>query len=358
MTKHVTNHGLPLVLSFVLGCGSGTPPGPLPIDSSGTRADASPNSGRVDGSPSARTLSQCTGRPFTKRSPGGWKNLGSRIVAQGEPAHAGEDFLGPLGTPPVIRGRFLYGTLQMALKDEPVRVFLDDCGGWKNVGEVNTDGDGRIEVVVDRGLPLGVYEVRMEVVGDASSAPAYLWVLPKGTHLAVFDIDGTLTTDDGELIQQVLADVFSGSYVPKAYPGAVALTDAHRGIGHVELYMTGRPYWLTSKTREWLSEHEFAMGPLRLAGSNAEAFPSESGVGKYKLEYLKSLLEAGFVLDLAYGNATTDIYAYREAGISPELTWIIGKNAGEDGTNAVKDSWEPRVSEVNALPSVNQPFDW
>lgn len=36
----------------------------------------------------------------------------------------------------------------------------------------------------------------------------------------------------------------------------------------------------------------------------------------------------GFRLVLAYGNAHTDVFAYRKAGILPENTHIVGKRSG------------------------------
>ena len=45
-------------------------------------------------------------------------------------------------------------------------------------------------------------------------------------------------------------------------------------------------------------------------------------------------------------------------GFAPETVWIIGDNAGMQGTHAVADSWTARVAEVGALPLVTQPFDW
>jgi phosphatidate phosphatase PAH1 len=206
-----------------------------------------------------------------------------------------------------------------------------------------------------------VYDVRVEVMGDGSVAPGRVWILPRGTRLAVTDIDGTLTTSDEEMARDVLTDLFqpivSGAYVPAAYPGAAALTNALARRGYVLLYLTGRPYWLTSRTREWLASGGFAPGPLHLASSNREAIPNAAGVGAFKRAYLRSLAEAGFVVDEAYGNATTDVLAYARAGVPATATWIIGPNGGAGGTQAPAGSWEPRAAAVSAMPAVPQPFD-
>src|SRR5262249_21287574 len=118
----------------------------------------------------------------------------------------------------------------------------------------------------------------------------------------------------------------------------------------------GRPYWLTQTTREWLSHLSFAPGVLHVTDSNREAAPTPEGVGTFKLNFLKKLVEDGFTLDVAHGNAQTDIGAYLEAGLVPDAIWITGKHRGEQGTHAVKDSWEARAREVKGLTPVSQPW--
>ena len=90
---------------------------------------------------------------------------------------------------------------------------------------------------VDVTLAPGIYEARFEVLGDATVTVSYLWILPTGSHIAVTDIDGTLTTSDTELFVQILLN----SYVPTAYPSAAELTTAHAAKRHVVAYITGRP---------------------------------------------------------------------------------------------------------------------
>jgi len=179
----------------------------------------------------------------------------------------------------------------------------------------------------------------------------------------VLDIDGTLTTSDTELFQDIFADLFvplgTGDYVPVARAGAVDLT-LRRGAsqGYLLVYMTGRPYYLTDISRGWLADLAMAPGHLHLTDSNGEALPTEGGVGTYKAEYLAHLQSMGLLLDLAYGNATTDIYAYAQAAIDPAVTFIVGDNGGTDGTVAVGDDYALHLQTIAAEPPVIQPFDW
>ncbi|HET8540520.1 MAG TPA: hypothetical protein VFL83_11670 [Anaeromyxobacter sp.] len=307
-------------------------------------------------------LRRCVGTPFTPAPVEAWIHgtLTPLTVALGAPNHSMQDVLATPGGAATMRGKFTYGSVSKDLEDEKVRVFLDACSGWTTLGDFRTDTDGRIAVPVPSSLAAGVYDVRLQVLGDGTLAPGRIWILPAGTRLAVSDIDGTLTTSDEELVVDVITDffqpIYTGADVPNAYPGAAALTNALVGRGHVVVFLTGRPYWLTGKTREWLSSGGFALGPLHVTDSNSEAIPSQDGVGAFKLAFLRSLTAAGFRLDEAYGNATTDVFAYAGAGIPATATWIIGPNAGAGGTNAVTGSWEPRAAAVSALPPVTQPF--
>jgi len=327
-------------------------------------ADATPQGGPDAGSadpdatPAAGvTLADCTGRAFSPDAPGEFRHLTSKIIALGSVQHAAADGLTTDGAAVTVAARFEYSELFKALEDEDVVVYYDDCTGWQQDGVERTDGEGRISHTFPP-LGYGVYDVRYEVVGDATTVPAQLWVLPAGTHLAIYDIDGTLTTSDFELIKQFFYGLVAGTYTPVAYPGAAALTRAVEGANEVGVYLTGRPAWLTRPTRAWLEDLQFARGPLFLAPTDADAVPTQAGVGDFKLRTLTALAAQGFLLDWAHGNATTDIYAYLGAGLPGADVWIIGTHAGESGTEAVQGSWEARAAEVAALPPVVQPFHW
>ena len=332
------------LIALVAACGG------TPKPSTGSDATADP-----DSSGARTTFQRCTGRPYTVAPDEDWRHsIATPIVtAAGAPNHSGKDILAAPGVAGTAPGKFTYGAISKDLEDEDILFFLDDCTGWKALGRFATNSDGRITAPTPA-LPTGVYEVRYQVGGDQSTTTSFLWVLPAGTHVAVTDIDATLTTNDSQVFQQI----FDGSYVPQTYPNAVELTKAHEGRGYVMLYMTGRPYWLSPQTRGYLAQRGFAVGPLRVADSNTDIVPTNGSVGDYTKANLPAFKAAGLLLDFAYGNATTDIYAYLGAGIPADRVWIIGSHAGEQGTHAIMNDWAPRVAEVNALPMVTQPFDW
>lgn len=295
---------------------------------------------------------RCVEHPFELAPDEDFRHTRSSIVATTSPRHAAADIFAHPGTTPYVGAKLAYGAISKDLEDEDVLAFLDTCNGWKALGRGRTDDDGRVRVKLPA-LPAGIYEVRFQVAGDRSTTSAFAFVLPAGTHIAVTDIDATLTTSDSELAESML----SGS-IPEMMPGATSLIDAHVDDGHIVMYMTGRPYWQSVPTRAWLALRGFPVGALRLADSNAAIFPTESSVGDFKRAKLRELLDLGYVLDVAYGNATTDISAYLDSGIAPTNVWIIGDHAGERGTNAVTGSWSAIAAQVAARPPVSQPFAW
>jgi hypothetical protein len=306
----------------------------------------------VDSKP---VLRECRGRAFEPAPAQDWRHdfLTPIVTAAGAANHLGRDVIAPASQGATLAAKFTYGLVSKDLEDEDVRVFVDDCTGWVDLGDYTTDSDGQIRADLPLDLGIGVYDVTFQVLGDRSLTSASLWILPRGTHITITDIDGTLTATDRELFAQIL----DGSHLPTARPAAAELTRAHVDRGHVVMYLTGRPDWLTGKSREWLSTLGFAPGPLRVTDSNTQILPLDDSVGDFKKGVLESLRDAGYIVDFAYGNAETDIYAYLAAGLAPSSVWIVGEHAGEENTNPVADSWAARVTEVAALAPVAQPFD-
>jgi hypothetical protein len=293
-------------------------------------------------------LVECTGRPLAPTpSSDGWDHWQSKVTdALGDPRHVAQDVIAPPGAPVAVTARFAYGLVWKDLEHETVEAYVDDCTGWLDLGPATTDHDGRVTVQVGPALTAGTHEIRFVVRGDGSQAAATLWILPTGTHVVVTDLDGTMTSDDAELYQSIL----DGDHVPLAYPGAAALTRAHAAAGEVVIYLTGRPYWLLARTRRWLDDLDFAAGPIHVTDSNEDSLATDEHVGAFKLAWLTALIGAGYVVDVVYGNATTDVFAYLGAGLSADRVYIIGKHAGADGTQAVQDSWLPRVDVVKKMP--------
>ena len=84
--------------------------------------------------------------------------------------------------------------------------------------------------------------------------------------------------------------------------------------------------------------------------------PSTAGVGGYKADYLADLQLAGLHLEVAYGNAATDVFAYAEAAIPNDATFVLGRHGGEAGTVDLGDAFVTHLA-TSDFPPVVQPFE-
>ncbi len=306
----------------------------------------------------------CTKSNFGSPPASSFKHKRSKGIAKlGRVAHSAQDVIAKPGEAVVIPGKFAYGRVSKDLEDETVVVFLDTCDFYDPVGTVVTDDDGRTEFEIPPDLvPTnpGVYKITQAVRGDASIVESRLTLAPAGTRIVLFDVDGTLTIGDNELVDELkneyLGEVFSGKSSPKAYPDAAALTRAWAAKGYLIVYMTGRPYWLAELTRNWLVAQGCAPGHLHTTDRNRDALPTQGGVGEFKLAYLKKLVDAGYKIDYVYGNTESDIFAYKGAGISLDRTHIIGEHGGKSGTKALSKGYSEHLAWVAEQPKAIQPF--
>jgi hypothetical protein len=196
---------------------------------------------------------------------------------------------------------------------------------WQSLGRGKTDADGAYDLsstgfTAPNGKP--VYAM---LEADGSCAEHFDYRFAPGSKVVVFDIDGTLTLADGELLSE-LADA---SYVPKAMGAAVQLTQAWAAKGYPVVYLTARPHILRAETRGWLEQLGFAAGPVITKGSSALD-------DVYKTLWLARMVQGfGWNVVAAYGNAATDITAYASAGIPVTQTFIVGPLGGTGTTVAI-----------------------
>ena len=288
-----------------------------------------------------------------------WRHpLISRLTVElGGDDHSIRDVVVTPGAPISVEGKFAYGATSKDLEDEDVALFvaLDGDCAWTAVGDARTNSDGRASVDVDPALfpGPGRYPVRFLVRGDGTGAFGFVHVLRTGTPLVVFDIDGTLTTDDMELVDGIVLHTvehtsetlfdLAGSPLTKAewlwgleqvldedaqmYEAAPEVVRAYVAMGAQPVFITARPYVYDAMTRRWLDTHGFPPGPLVMTADVLDAMPAR--VAAYKADSLGALEDAGMHLHAAYGNATTDICAYTAAGVPAERMFIMGPNGGD-----------------------------
>jgi hypothetical protein len=292
----------------------------------------------------------------------GFEHLGSNLISILGAEHSAQDVLATTGGPVTVVGKFAYGRSNRDLEDEWIEVWMDDCSGeYRHLGDVLTDGDGRIALALEETPEVGRYALYLRVRGDGTAAHSTLRVVPRGTQVVVFDIDGTLSSSDLAFYVDTAYDYFLsiliGEFVPDARRGAREVTEARYDAGYLLVYLTGRPYWVTRSTREWLEVQGMAPGSLHTTNSNDETRGREDGLGDFKLNYLISLQELGLDIHAAYGNKATDIYAYEGAGIPLERTYIAGQDhGGEGGTVAIGSDYVDHLEQIADEPAPDQPF--
>jgi hypothetical protein len=205
--------------------------------------------------------------------------------------------------------------------------FDDAVDTWSEVARAVTDPSGGYELTVAGPVAEPGRPVYSMLEGDGTCAAHYDFVLPAGAKVVVTDVDGTLTADDGELLRELT----DGAYVGAMKAAANRLLQTWAAKGYPVIYLTARPHLFRAETRAWLTALTFPIGPT----ITAEAIGDASA---YKTIWLERMIEDfGWNVVAAYGNASTDISAYANAGIAKDTTFIIGPLAGADGTVPIAD---------------------
>lgn len=294
--------------------------------------------------------------PFVIES-NGFANEDNRLTAEGSPRKKDEasDTLGvpdsvqantyietnaaPVAGAPVYEGRKARtgnssGLSAIGLKDEPVSLWYYDseASAWITLGKTTTgpEGDYKLEpttaVVTEPGRP--VYSI---LEADGTCAEHYNIMLPAGSKFVLTDIDGTMTLSDEELFKQI----DDGSYVPLQNESAEVLMTTWADKGYPIVYLTARPHEFRSETREWLAKEGFPVGAVITANS----LVFDDSAREYKRAWANRMLgDYGWEVVAAYGNAESDIDAYEDAGISKDITFIVGELAGASGTVAIDNN--------------------
>ncbi len=286
---------------------------------------------RAHPSPTVRPRSAATCPAPAAGPRKGWRHsTRSAAVATlvGAPHHAANDPVINPGDAALARGKFAYGTLSKDLTDERVELWLrmKPCGPWRFVTHGLTDDDGRASLEIPAALlpTPGRYPFQMIIRGDLTRGNGTVFVVPRGIKAALFDVDGTLTRSDGELVKQL-----AYGKDPAARKGTRPLVRAYAARGYLPVYVTGRAYMLRAETRAWLRRHGYPPGPLFTTQNLSAARPGRTHVGAFKRDVLDALARGpGVTIQYAFGNAMTDVCAYAEAGIEPKRTYIFGENSG------------------------------
>ncbi|KAK2076228.1 hypothetical protein QBZ16_001160 [Prototheca wickerhamii] len=277
---------------------------------------------------------------------------------------------------PFLSGQFEYGVGRPA-KKRTVLLFLRK-GHWAGhrvyppgfLGTHRTDAGGRLGP-----LPLpptvaaapGHWEFVGLLPDDYSSAKGSLFMLQPGTKAVVFDLDGTITVGDSQVVTQFTLDALGAStalnsklshkYDLRPRRHALHVVRAWAAKGYQPVYLSGRQGSYYNLTLAWLIKHRYPPGPIHLTRTHLPTLPVYFSVGMFKVKYIEQLRAKGVEVYAAYGNTPTDVKAYAAAGVAKERTFIIGPHAGKGGTVKVPN-WTDHLPEVLALPDADIPIPY
>jgi phosphatidate phosphatase PAH1 len=142
---------------------------------------------------------------------------------------------------------------------------------------------------------------------------------PSLNHAVVFDIDGTLTPNV-PAISEVRED-------------AAKAVRAYADKGYKIIYLSARVGWLSAGIPSWLARHGFPEGSVHVAQNDEEWQHPDA----YKTRMLQEFLAAGWKIDYAFGDSSTDLTSYAAAGIPKEHVFALlrkGQSACQPGVAA------------------------
>jgi hypothetical protein len=160
-----------------------------------------------------------------------------------------------------------------------------------------------------------------------------------GRDVVVFDIDGTLTTDEGSNAVQ---------------PDAPAAVNAFVRKGYAVVYVTAR--WRAvqeSSTRSWLSSNGFPDLPLYM--SSTLLLDDQSKV-TYKTQTLTTIEQGTPEVVGAYGDSSSDFTAYANVGVPTARVFALKRASAstcQSGTYAacLTAGYTAHLPFIEALPA-------
>ncbi|KAK9824108.1 hypothetical protein WJX72_007801 [[Myrmecia] bisecta] len=278
---------------------------------------------------------------------------------------------------PFISGTFEYGLGRPAGKRK-VYLFINKAQDQRALsdatvhflGVFKTNSKGQLKKVP---VPDFVYKTpgHYNIIGllpeDNTYAKGSLFILEPGTQCVVFDLDGTITVGDIEVVTLFALDSLAGStaassslahnYDLKARKSALHAVRAWAAKGYQPIYLSGRQGSYYNLTLEWLIKHSYPPGPIHLTRTHMPTLPIYYSVGNFKVEYMEGLKARGLQIFAAYGNTPTDIRAYASVGIPKERTFIVGPAGGKLDTVKV-DNFTDHLPEIFKFPDATLPIPY
>jgi len=275
-----------------------------------------------EGSGSSATSSaipdvRCSGMPSAPA--GEFRHVASEVVAElGDPRHRGLDLIASASAATqTVEGWLSYSVADKALEDEDVDLYACRASAWEKLGTARSDGEGHFALALADAhrLPIGMRDLYASVVGDRSGVAFLAFVAPDDSPIVVSDVDGTLTASENAFVETI-----ANGEQPAEQAGASAAFREAADRGYQLVYVTARGNQFTEATRQWLADHGFPRGPLRLATSFV-TLPGGDTID-FKTNAIADIVAAGMQLAMGVGNRASDITAYGNVGLAGSQIFI------------------------------------
>ncbi len=274
----------------------------------------------------------------------GFRHKRSKLIAKaGSPNHRGVDVIASEDDKSQrITGKLAHGKIDKDIDDEDAEIFAcQDNGTWKSLGVVRTDDDGRFAMILgDNKLPVGMRDLYVASLGDASGAYFVGYVASRGTGIVVTDVDGTISWSENSIIKTVASRDHDIKHRPSA-------PEALSKVKYPIVYVTARGDVWIDVTRKWLERHGFPRGLLRLS-YGAFAKPGSSAI-KYKTSTLRALPVA---VAAGIGNRKSDITAYSTIGLAGTQIFIHLPEYAKEVKKDIADGKAVGFSDYAKLPDL------
>lgn len=277
--------------------------------------------------------------------------------------HRGRDAMINEGQDPFLIVKFAYSLTENDIKGEEVDIYLSKgCeAGWSKIGTevTSVDKTGRtMDGVEDNGgyimttasklgvanLAVGRHRFLFVLKANNSWTELYVEVLPKKNAVIVTDIDGTLTAFEEAAATEIIG------IKPEAHVGAADMIRSFYHRGYNIFYLTARPAFLMTATREWLNTRGFPPGTIHTTTLKAGAVGEKAAAFKVnELALLKK--NTGVVPAYAFGNKPSDVKAFADSGIDTANSYFY-KIEGDTTGAKLNTDYRALVPLAQAAPSL------
>jgi hypothetical protein len=182
-------------------------------------------------------------------------------------------------------------------------------------------------------------------------------------HSVVIDFAGFMTDGDESAMWP---DWINGAAAPTVRPGTVELSHAYVERGYEIIYVTTAPAGITIEglpvpeaAQEWIRSNGFAWDDAvtRVIGYNGTNPEGSAAVLSITSELVRLSTGEGVSHDVGYTNNADKAHAMTSGGVPVQRLYMIGEEAGREGTTAVpNDDVATHMAQVvEPLPPVCTP---